>query len=135
MTYLSQNSYRNKEHSLSAARPLVILTNIHEQSANISLQSITIFIQQLKPENGKYIGCIGKEMFYSRIFRPITTARLQVVAAKSGMYSWEINTFIDFLSNGWERGQVWACSKFVGGNKNNAKINSMVMRKIFVFCK
>ncbi len=29
-----------------------------------------------------------EKTFYSRIFRPITTARLQVVAEKSGMYRW-----------------------------------------------
>ncbi len=34
---------------------------------------------------------------YSQIFRPITTARLQVVAEKSGMYSWCDNKFINFL--------------------------------------
>ncbi len=40
-----------------------------------------------------------------------------------------------FLYVGWEQGQVWACSKFVGGNKDNVKINSIIVRKIFVLCK
>ncbi len=34
---------------------------------------------------------------YSQIFRPITTARLQVVAEKSGMHSWGDNKFIGFF--------------------------------------
>ncbi len=33
----------------------------------------------------------------SQIFRPITTARLQVVAEKCGMYSRGDNKFIDFF--------------------------------------
>ncbi len=43
-------------------------------------------------EDDKYLGCVGK-MFFSRILRPITTARLQVVAEKSGMYSWGDDKF------------------------------------------
>ncbi len=77
----------------------------------------------------------SEQNVYSQIFRPITTARPQVVAEKSGMYSWDDNKFIDFLSVGWERGQVWACNKFVGGNKDNLKINSISVRKIFLLCK
>ncbi len=50
------------------------------------------------PENDKTLSLRRKKMFYSRIFRPITTARLQVVAEKSGMYSWGDNNFIDFFS-------------------------------------
>ncbi len=34
---------------------------------------------------------------YSPIFRPITTARLQVVAEKSAMYCWGDNRYIDFF--------------------------------------
>ncbi len=39
----------------------------------------------------------SEQNVYSQIFRPITTARLQVVAEKSGMYSWNDNELIDFL--------------------------------------
>ncbi len=39
----------------------------------------------------------SEQNVYSQIFRPITTARLQVVAEKSGMYSWGDNKFIDFF--------------------------------------
>ncbi len=39
----------------------------------------------------------SEQSAYSQIFRPITTARLQVVAEKSGMYSWGDNKFIDFF--------------------------------------
>ncbi len=38
-------------------------------------------------------------MFYSQIFRPITTAHLQVVAEKSGMYRWGDNKFIELGGN------------------------------------
>ncbi len=41
----------------------------------------------------------SKQNVYSEIFRPITTARLQVVAEKSGMYSWGDNKFIDFFAS------------------------------------
>ncbi len=37
----------------------------------------------------------SEQNVYSQIFRPITTTRLQVVAEKSGMYSWGDNKFID----------------------------------------
>ncbi len=40
-----------------------------------------------------------------------------------------------FLLVGWERGQVWARSKIVGGNKDNVEINSIIARRIFVLCK
>ncbi len=39
----------------------------------------------------------SEQNVYSQIFRPITTARLQVLAEKSGMYSWDDNKFIDFF--------------------------------------
>ncbi len=39
----------------------------------------------------------SEQNVYSQIFRPITTARLQAVAEKSGMYSWGDNKFIDFF--------------------------------------
>ncbi len=39
----------------------------------------------------------AEQNVYSQILRPITTARLQVVAEKSGMYSWGDNKFIDFF--------------------------------------
>ncbi len=42
----------------------------------------------------------SEQNVYSQIFRPITTTRLQVVAEKSGMYSWGGNKFIDFFV-GW----------------------------------
>ncbi len=45
-------------------------------------------------EDDKCLSCVGKNVLL-RIFRPITTARLQVVAEKSGMYSWGDNKFID----------------------------------------
>ncbi len=40
-----------------------------------------------------------------------------------------------FLLVGWERGQVWAHSKVGGGNKDNVKINSIIVCKICVLCK
>ncbi len=60
----------------------------------------------------------SEQNVYSQIFRPLTTARLQVVAEKSGMYSWGDNKFIDFFVSwvgtrpslgmqkicGWEQG-------------------------------
>ncbi len=61
-------------------------------------------------------------LFYSRIFRPITTARLQMVACIDGA----VTSLSIFLQNEWERGQVWACSKSVDGNKDNVKISSIV---------
>ncbi len=39
----------------------------------------------------------SEQNVYSQIFRPITTTRLQVVAEKSGMYSWGDNRFFDFF--------------------------------------
>ncbi len=39
----------------------------------------------------------SEQNVYSQIFRPITTTRLQVVAEKSGMYSWGDNKSIDFF--------------------------------------
>ncbi len=56
-------------------------------------------------EDDKCLGCVGKILLYSRIFRPITTARLQVVAEKSGMYSWGDNKFTGMQQMcGWEHG-------------------------------
>ncbi len=43
------------------------------------------------------VKAVSEQNVYSQIFRPITTARLQVVAEKSGMFSWGDNKFIDFL--------------------------------------
>ncbi len=74
----------------------------------------------------------SEQIVYSEIFRPKTTTRLQVVAEKCCMYSRGDNEFIEV---GWERGQVWACSKFVGRNEDNVKINSIIVRKMFVLCK
>ncbi len=39
----------------------------------------------------------SEQNVYLQIFRLITAARLQVVAEKSGMYSWGDNKFIDFF--------------------------------------
>ncbi len=39
----------------------------------------------------------SEQNVYSQIFRPITTALLQVVAEKSGIYSWGDNKLIDFF--------------------------------------
>ncbi len=39
----------------------------------------------------------SEQNVYSQILRPITTARRQVVAEKSGMFSWGDNKFIDFF--------------------------------------
>ncbi len=39
----------------------------------------------------------SEQNVYSQIFRPITTARLQVVVEKSGMYSWSDTKFIDLF--------------------------------------
>ncbi len=41
-----------------------------------------------------------KAMFYSEFFGSITTARLQVVAEKSGICSLGDNKFIDFFVSG-----------------------------------
>ncbi len=50
----------------------------------------------------------SEQNVYSQIFRPITTARLQVVAEKSDMYSWGDNKYIDFFVSWvgvqWEQG-------------------------------
>ncbi len=72
-----------------------------------------------------------EKLFYSRIFRPITTARLQMVACTDGA----VTSLSIFLQNEWERGQVRACSKFVDGNKDNVKVTSILVGKIFGFCK
>ncbi len=58
-----------------------------------------------------------------------------MVAEKRGMYSWGDNRLIDFFVSWVERGQVWACSKFVCGNKGNIKINSKIVRKYLCFVK
>ncbi len=41
----------------------------------------------------------SEQNVYSQILRPITTARLHVVAEKCGMYSWGDNKFIDFFGH------------------------------------
>ncbi len=41
-------------------------------------------------------GCVGTKCSFTH-FRPITTARLQVVAEKCGVHSWGDNKFIDFF--------------------------------------
>ncbi len=45
----------------------------------------------------KIVKAASEQNVYSQIFRLITTARLQVVAEKSGMYSWGDKKFIDFF--------------------------------------
>ncbi len=57
------------------------------------------------------------------------------VPTKPCQVSSSVNKCSDFLDVGWDRGPVWACSKFKGGNKDNVKINSVIVRKRFVFHK
>ncbi len=45
----------------------------------------------------RIVKAASEQNVYSQIFRPITTALLQVVAEKSGMYNWGDNKFFDFI--------------------------------------
>ncbi len=58
------------------------------------MRVVTITLAALKMT---IVKAASEQNVYSQIFRPITMTRLQVVAEKSGMYSWGDNKFIDFF--------------------------------------
>ncbi len=65
-----------------------------------AINKIASTIAKLKQQHSLKMAIVtaaSKQNVYSQIFRPTTTARLQVVAEKCGMYSWGDNKYIDFF--------------------------------------
>ncbi len=64
------------------------------------INKIASTIAKLKQQHSlkmTIVKAASEQNVYSQIFRPITAARLQVVAEKNGMYSWGDNKHIDFF--------------------------------------
>ncbi len=63
----------------------------------LSLNSSTTTAALMENMKMKIVKTASEQNVISQIFRPITTVRLQVVAEKSGMYSWGDNKFIEYF--------------------------------------